>query len=112
MVLTGEATAMGTSLELSAAGADWHMSIRRADGKSDPCFAQYQGKPVTAEDVVAFLPNWRGLSWRNIAGSMFSNSKSCADDLTYNVVISARRTSSLSHEDVIAEFRAFMDSRL
>jgi len=112
MVFTGEATVMGTSLELSSAGVEWHMSIQRPDVKSDPRFVEYPGKPVTAVDVATFLPNWRDLSWRHIAGSMFSNSKSCADGLTYGVVISARRTSSLSHEDVLAEFNAFMDSRL
>lgn len=112
MVFTGEATVMGTSLKLSSAGVDWHMSIQRPDGKSDPRFMGYQGKPATVADVATFLPNWRDLSWQHIAGSMFSNSKSCADDLTYNVIISARRESSLSHEDVIAEFQAFMDSRL
>ncbi len=112
MIFTGEATAMGTSLELSSADVDWNMSIRRPDDKNDPCFLAYQAKPVTAADVSEFLPNWRDLSWQHIAGSMFSNSKSCADDLTYNVIISARRESSLSHEDVIAEFQAFMDSRL
>ena len=112
MVFTGEATVTGTSLELSSAGVDWHMSIRRLDGKSDPRFMEYQGKSVTTTDVATFLPSWRDLSWQHIAGSMFSNSKSCADDLTYNVGISARRGSSLSHEDVIVEFKAFMDSRL
>ena len=42
----------------------------------------------------------------------FENGKSCADDQAYSVVISARRASSLSHEDVITEFKALTGSRL
>jgi len=110
MVFTGEATVMGTSLDLSSAGVDWQVSIRRRDGKSDPRFMEYQGKPVTDADVSKFLPHWRDFSWQHIAASMFSNGKSCADDAAYSVDISARRGSSLSHEDVMTAFKAFMDS--
>jgi hypothetical protein len=110
MAFRGEATVMGTSLELSAQGVDWHMSIRRADGESDPRFMACNGKLVAATDVAQFVPNWRTLPWRSIADSMFSHSKSRAEDSGYHITVSSVRGSSLSHEDVISAFEEFMAS--
>jgi hypothetical protein len=104
---------MGTSLALTSPEANWLLSISRLDGGSDPRFMTYQGTQVTAADVAStFLPNWEHLSWQQVADSMFSNSKSCAGDVAYTATISARRGSPLSHQDVIAEFEAFMSSCL
>ena len=108
MAFEGEATATGTSLELSAQGIDWHMSIRRADGKSDPRFMACNGELVTAADVAQFVPNWRTLAWRSIADSMFSHSKSHAEDSAYQITVSGARDSATSHEAVIGAFEEFM----
>lgn len=110
MTFIGEATAMGTSLELSAQGVHWHMSIRRGDGKSDPRFLAYNGKPVTAADVAQFIPQWSTLTWQSIADSMFSHSKSHAESSGYQITLSGTRSSSLSQEDVVAAFNQFMAS--
>ena len=106
----GEATVMGTSLELSTHGVTWHITIRRADGRSDARFMAYNGKPVTAEDVSKFIPDWRTLAWRAIEDSMFSRSKLHAESSDYQIDISGTRDSSLSHEAVIRAFEEFMAS--
>ncbi|MDT8390211.1 MAG: hypothetical protein RRC34_06855 [Lentisphaeria bacterium] len=112
MTFIGEATTMGTSLELSAQGAGWHMSIRRIDGKSDPRFLACNGKPMAAADVALFIPDWQRLTWRNIADSMFSRSKSHAEDSAYQITVSGARGSSMSQEDVSKAFEQFMASCL
>lgn len=111
MVFIGEATAMGTSLELSADGAGWHMSIRRADARNDPRFMAYSGTAVTAADVAQFVPGWATLAWRRIADSMFSRSKSHAEDSLYQITVSCARDASLPHDAVIRGFEQFMASR-
>jgi hypothetical protein len=110
MVFKGEATVMGTSLELSTHGVEWHITIRRADGGNDGRFLAYNGKPVTAEDVSKFIPDWRTLAWRGVEDSMFSHSKSHAEASDYQIDISGTRDSSLSHEAVIGAFEEFMAS--
>lgn len=110
MTFIGEATAMGTSLELSAHGVGWHMSIGRADGKSDPRFLASNGKPVTPADVAQFVPDWRTLVWRSVAESMFSHSKCHAESSAYQITLSGTRDSSLSPEDVIRAFEQYMAS--
>ena len=111
MTFIGEATAMGTSLELSAVGVEWHMSIRRLDGKSDPRFFACSGKRVAAADVAEFVPNWRTLAWQRIADSMFSQSKSHADGSVYQIVVSGARSSSISQDNVVTAFKQFMAAR-
>ncbi|MBN2560388.1 MAG: hypothetical protein JXQ75_05600 [Phycisphaerae bacterium] len=108
MEFIGEATAMGTSLELSARGVEWHMSIRRLDGRSDPRFLACSGKGVAAADVAQFIPNWRTLAWQRIADSMFSQSKSHTDDSAYQITVSGARGSSISQDDVVKGFKQFM----
>jgi len=108
MTFIGEATTMGTSLELSSPGVEWHMSIRRLDGKSDPRFMAYNRKSVTVADVAQFIPNWRLLTWQRTADSMFSHSKSHADDSAYQITVSGARGSSMSQDDVVKKFEQFM----
>jgi len=104
MTFIGEATVMGTSLELSARGVEWHITIRRTDNRSDGRFVAYNGKPVTAEDVSEFIPDWSTLAWRRIEDSMFSRSKSHGEAPDYQIDISGTRDSPLSHEAVIMAF--------
>ena len=108
MTFTGEATALGTSLEASAQGGAWHITIRRSDGRSDARFTAYNAKPVSAEAVGTFIPNWRTLVWRRIEDSMFARGKSQAEAPDYRIAVAGTRDSSLSHEAVIGEFEAFM----
>lgn len=108
MVFRGDATYMGTSLELSSRGVQWSLSIRGVDGNNDARFLKHDGKPVTAEDIVAFLPNWQTIVWQRLPDSMFSQSASHAADLAYELDIAAVRDSALSHDDVINAFEAFM----
>ena len=110
MTFIGEATAMGTSLELSALGVDWHMSICRLDGKSDPRFMAHNGKSVTAADLVKFIPNWSTLAWQHTPDSMFSHSKSHAEDSGYQITVSGTRASSMSQDDVVKAFEQFVAS--
>jgi hypothetical protein len=99
---------LGTSLEASAHGGAWHITIRRADGRSDARFTAYNAKPVSGEAVSKFIPNWRTLVWRRIEDSMFSRGKSHAEAPAYQIAVSCTRDSSLSHEAVIREFEAFI----
>jgi len=108
MTLIGEATVLGTSLEASTPGGKWHITIRRADGRSDARFTAFNAKPVSAEAVSTFIPNWRTLVWRRIEDSMFSRGKSHAEAPDYQIAVSCTRDSSLSHEAVIREFEKFM----
>ena len=108
MALVGEATVLGTSLEASAHGVTWHITIRRADGRSDARFTAYNAKPMSAEDVSKFIPNWRALVWRRIEDSMFSRGKSQAEAPDYQIAVAGTRDSLLSHEAVIGAFEEFM----
>jgi hypothetical protein len=110
MEFIGEATFMGTSLEFSSRDVQWSILIRGVDGENDSQFMEYHEKSVTAQDVVKFLPNWKDLVWQRISDSMFSKSVSHAEDSIYEIDLSATRDSSLSHEDVITAFEAFMAS--
>jgi hypothetical protein len=73
---------------------------------------EYHGKSATAQDVLKFLPHWKDFVWQRIPDSMFSKSVSRTEDedSIYEMDISATRDSSLSHEDVIKEFEAFIAS--
>jgi len=108
MTFIGEATVLGTSLEASTHGGTWHITIRRADGRSDPRFTAYNAKPVSAEAVSTFIPNWRTLVWRPIEDSMFSRGKSQAEAPDYQIAVAGTRDSLLSHEAVMKEFEEFM----
>ena len=108
MTFIGEATALGTSLEASAHGAAWHITIRRSDGRSDARFTAYNAAPVSAEAIATFIPNWCTLVWRRTEDSMFAHGKSRAEAPDYQIAVSCSIDSSLSHEDVIREFEAFM----
>lgn len=108
MVFIGEATFMGTSLKLSSHDTQWSISIRGVNGKNDRQFMEYHEKSTTAQDVLTFLPHWKDLVWQRIPDSMFSKSVSRAEDLNYEIEVSATRDSLLSHEDVIKAFEAFM----
>lgn len=108
MVFRGEATYMGMSLECATREAQWSLSIRGVDGNRTRQFLEYHERPVTAHDVVKFLPRWKDLTWQRIADSMFSRSVSRADDAIYTIELSATRNSTLSHDDVITAFEAFM----
>jgi hypothetical protein len=108
MTFIGEATVLGTSLEASAQGGAWHITIRRSDGRSDARFTEYNTKPVSAEAVSTFIPNWHSLVWRRIEDSMFSRGKSQAKAPDYQIAVAGTRDSSLSHEAVIGEFEQFM----
>lgn len=110
MVLIGEATSMGTSLELSSHDVQWSISIRGIDGKNDSQFTEYHGKSTTAQDLLKFLPHWKDFVWQCIPDSMFSKSVSRAEDSIYEIEISATRDSLLLHEDIIKAFEAFMAS--
>lgn len=110
MEFIGEAAFMGTSLELSSRDVQWSLSIRGVDGKNDSRFMEHHEKPVTAEDVLKFLPNWKEFAWQHIPDSMFSKSASRAENAIYEMHIAATRDSSLSHDDVITAFEAFMAS--
>jgi hypothetical protein len=110
MEFIGDAAFTGTSLELSSRDAQWSLSIQGVDGKNDSSFMEHHGKPVTAADVAKFLPNWKDFVWQRIPDSMFSKSVSRAEDSIYEMHISATRDSSLSHDDVITAFEAFMAS--
>ena len=63
MKAKGFATLMAGSLVLSIADQDWHLSIRRTDGKSYGPFFEFHGKEVSAKDMTKFLPNWQSLQW-------------------------------------------------
>ena len=104
----GEATVLGTSLEAGTPGGTWHITIKRADGRSDARFTAYNAKPVSGEAVSKFIPNWRTLVWRRIEDSMFSRGKSQAEAPDYQIAVSCTRDSSFSHEAVIGEFEQFM----
>jgi len=108
MTLIGEATVLGTSLEALTPGGTWHITIKRADGRSDARFTVYNAKPVSADAISTFIPNWRTLVWRRIEDSMFSRGKSHAEAPEYEIAVSCTRDSSLSHEAVIGEFEQFM----
>ena len=109
MSMVGEATLMGTSLEVGAITVGWRLSIRRADRKSDPRFFRLNTKDVTAADVAEFVPNWRRLTWETVAESNFSHSTSRARDENYEVTISRSRSSELAHVEVRRAFVAFMN---
>ena len=86
------------------------MSIRRADGRSDPLFVAFNRKDVTAADVARFIPEWQTLTWRRIADSMFSRSKSRADGTAYEITVSSAGEPSSSHEAILGDFDRFMAS--
>jgi hypothetical protein len=104
----GEATVLGTSLEAGTPVGTWHITIKRADGRSDARFTAFNAKPVSAEAVSTFIPNWRTLVWRRIDNSMFSQGKSQAEAPVYQIAVAGTRGSLLSHEAVMGEFEQFM----
>ena len=108
MTFIGEATVLGTSLEAVSPGGTWHITIRRADGRSDARFTAFNAKPVSAEAASTFIPNWRTLVWRRIEDSMFAHGKSQAEAPDYQIAVAGTRDSLLSHEAVMGEFEQFM----
>ena len=108
MEAKGFATVMAGSLACSIENADWHFSIRRADGKTHGSFFDFHAKPVTAKDVASFIPNWENINWTEIKDSLLSKSESYATDNEFKINVQSTPDGSKSHQEVVTAFLDFM----
>ncbi|HUT47670.1 MAG TPA: hypothetical protein VMX36_15415 [Sedimentisphaerales bacterium] len=99
---------MGAYLSVSFDNKDWHIMIRRTDGKALDAFMEYHGRTVTQADVATLGPNWNSLEWHPVVDGLLHSRGTAAGDREKSVRLLTTEDSPLSNEQIIEEFKYFM----
>ena len=100
----------GHAIEIHIADADWHLLIRRSDLASHSAFFDLHDKVLGASDIAVYLPNWRTLGWTQVPHHALARSESYSRDGQFEVYVQADVNSPRDHQQVISEFRQFMQN--
>jgi hypothetical protein len=98
----------GKFLSESPEGKDWHIRLARVHKSQCDEFAVCNGKPLTAADIRAFLPNWGSLQWSHLRKGVGPSKAITATDGEIHVAIIIMDDCPLGEEQIIGEFRQFM----
>jgi hypothetical protein len=105
MIGRGQWDSNSYSLYVRFQQADWHIVIRRCDGKPCDRLRSYDGHDVSADALKELLPNWGSLTWQpapTFCHALF------ATDGDFKVRLLATKESSRSDCQIIKEFEGFM----
>jgi len=95
-------------LSVSFDNKDWHVMIRRTDGKALDAFMEYHGRTVTQADVATLVPNWNSLEWHPVVDGLLHSRGAAAGDREKSVRLLTAEDSSLSDEQIVEEFKDCM----
>jgi len=106
MIGRGQWDSTSNSLYVRFQEVDWHIMIRRCDGKPCEHMRNYDGRDVSADTLKDFLPHWQSLTWQPTR--TFDCHVLSAEDGDFRVRLLAAMESSLSKDQIIDQFKEFM----
>lgn len=65
----------------------WEITLSRVDRKPDHYFDQYQGKPMSPEEIKEFIPDGSQLLWQDQPAAGAHPAQSQADDGIYRITL-------------------------
>lgn len=102
----GRSEPRGRNLFVEFDGKDWRIMTCRRDGELCDRFGEYHGCDVTVDMLREFMPNPNALTW--VPSSVSRSRALCARDDEFEVRLLIAKSSSLSDDQIIGEFKEIM----